>query len=59
MSCCIAVLDERVLVSLTRRQDKIRHAEKRIFLATLYIGKSEAELVCYLQFNLTSIVANM
>ena len=26
-------------------KDKIRHAERRIFLSTLYIGKSERELV--------------
>lgn len=26
-------------------KDKIRHAEKRIFLSTLYIGKTEKELV--------------
>lgn len=27
-------------------KDKIRKAERRIFLSTLYIGKSEKELVC-------------
>ncbi len=26
---------------------KIRNAERRIFLSTLYIGKSETELVCF------------
>ena len=30
---------------LPTHQDKIRKAEKRIFLSTLYIGKSEKELV--------------
>lgn len=30
-------------------RDKILHAEKRIFLATLYIGKSERELIATLQ----------
>ena len=34
-------------------QDKIRKAEKRIFLSTLYIGKSEKELV--LEFSSVSI----
>jgi CDP-diacylglycerol--glycerol-3-phosphate 3-phosphatidyltransferase len=29
-------------------KDKIQHAETRIFLSTLYIGKSETELVGYL-----------
>jgi len=29
-------------------KDKIRSAERRIFLSTLYIGKSEKELVCRL-----------
>ncbi|TLD19867.1 hypothetical protein PspLS_09578, partial [Pyricularia sp. CBS 133598] len=30
-------------------KDKIRHAERRIFLSTLYIGKSEKELIATLQ----------
>ncbi|KAB5531174.1 hypothetical protein GE09DRAFT_973658 [Coniochaeta sp. 2T2.1] len=33
-------------------KDKIRNAESRIFLATLYIGKSEAELIATLQETL-------
>ncbi|KAL8409928.1 hypothetical protein RB594_008133 [Gaeumannomyces avenae] len=30
-------------------KDKIRHAERRIFLSTLYIGKSEKDLIATLQ----------
>ncbi|KAH8908470.1 phospholipase D/nuclease [Coniochaeta sp. PMI_546] len=33
-------------------KDKIRNAERRIFLATLYIGKSESELIATLQETL-------
>ncbi|KAK3942497.1 hypothetical protein QBC46DRAFT_379755 [Diplogelasinospora grovesii] len=33
-------------------KDKIRNAEKRIFLSTLYIGKSEKELIATLQETL-------
>jgi CDP-diacylglycerol--glycerol-3-phosphate 3-phosphatidyltransferase len=31
-------------------KSKILNAKRRIYLSTLYVGKSEHELVCFLQF---------